>query len=249
MHIQFHGLTTLANKLLKADFHLHTSDAPMDSVAHSPRRLIDHAAVLGFEVIALTEHEHFSFNSELAAYAESKGVLLIPGVEAKIEEKHVVVINATKQAASLSTFEELCGYRQAHPNSFILAVHPFYPGGKCLGEDLERNIDLFDGIEYSHYYSPWLNGPNKRAEAVAVRHGKPLIGTSDAHLLIQVGRTYTLVDAEKNANAVIAAIRQGKTQLVTSPFSFFECAWIIIRLMGANLIQHLGNCISFRQRQ
>ena len=223
-------------KLLKADLHLHTSDAPMDAVGHSPRCLIDHVAALGFEVVSMTEHEHFGFNPEIAAYAESKGVLLIPGVEAKIEEKHVVILNATKEAASLKTREELRAYRESHPNSFILAVHPFYPGKKCLGDELEHNIDLFDGVEYCHYYSPWLNGPNRRAAEVAARHGKPLVGTSDAHLLVQIGRTYTLVDAEKTANGVIEAMKQGKSRLVTSPFPLLMCVWIIAQMTIANII-------------
>jgi len=225
---------------LKADFHLHTSDCPKDSVGHSPQRLIDHAAALGFEILAITEHEFFSFNMDVVAYAHGKGILLIPGVEAEIEKKHVIILNATEEAASLRSFDDLRSYKQSHPLSFILAAHPFYLAEKCLGDELERNIGLFDGVEYSHFYSPWLNSPNKKAAAVAAKHDKPLIGTSDAHLLVQVGRTYTLVDAEKNVDAIITALKQRKIQLVTTPFSFLACLWIIARLMFSNKL-HDGN--------
>ena len=86
---------------------------------------------------------------------------------------------------------------------FILAPHPFYPRGNCLKEDFLRNIDVFDGIEYCHYYCRGYNPYNKKAATKAKKYNKPMIGTSDAHRLFQFNKTYSLIDANKNIKEVI----------------------------------------------
>lgn len=76
---------------LKTDLHLHTGDDPLDYVAHSSEEMIDHAAKLGFDVMAITNHDFMSHSEELADYAASRGIVLVPGVEATIENRHVLL--------------------------------------------------------------------------------------------------------------------------------------------------------------
>lgn len=77
-----------------------------------------------------------------------------------------------------------------------------------------KHIKLFDAIEYSHFYINGINF-NRKAVRTARKYGKPLVGTSDIHFISQLGHTYTMIDAEKNAGAVIEAIKKGNLRVIT----------------------------------
>lgn len=61
------------------DLHIHTN---VSDGALSPKEVIDLAAKNGARVIAITDHDTIdAYNDELFDYAESKNMILIPGVE------------------------------------------------------------------------------------------------------------------------------------------------------------------------
>ena len=70
--------------MLKVDLHLHTADDPLDRIRHSGAELVDRAAALGFDALAITLHDAQFDAARLRAYARERGVLLIPGVERTI---------------------------------------------------------------------------------------------------------------------------------------------------------------------
>jgi predicted metal-dependent phosphoesterase TrpH len=87
----------------------------------------------------------------------------------------------------------------------------------CLKGKLRENLDLFDAIEHSHFYTRTFNF-NQKAIDYARKMGIPLVGTSDCHRIWQLGTTYTLIDAdEKTIPGVFAAIRAGRVRVVTAP--------------------------------
>jgi hypothetical protein len=92
---------------LKADLHLHTGDDPLDYITYSNKEMIDHAAELGFEILAITNHDFMSHRAELADYADSRGVVLVPGVEATIENRHVLLYNFDYWERPPHTFADL----------------------------------------------------------------------------------------------------------------------------------------------
>jgi predicted metal-dependent phosphoesterase TrpH len=99
----------------------------------------------------------------------------------------------------------------------VIAPHPFFPAPKCLNGKLRENVDLFDAIEFSHFYTRRVDF-NRKAVAYARRMGLPLVGTSDCHRLWQLGTTYTLVEAAaRTKEAVFEAIRAGLVRVVTAP--------------------------------
>ena len=112
---------------LRADLHLHTGDDPRDYVTHSNKEMIDRAAHLGFEVLAITNHDFMSHREDLADYAASRGILLIPGVEATIENRHVLLYNFDYWAAPPQTFDDLYRLRSDYPDLLAIAPHPFFP--------------------------------------------------------------------------------------------------------------------------
>ena len=214
---------------LKAELHTHTVEDPKDGeriVLHSPHKLIDNAAQQGFEVLAITNHDQMLFSPNLQAYARQRGILLIPGVEATLLGKHVLCYNFPDYSPAWENPEIVA--RHKGPDQLVIAPHPFFPSSSALGECLLQWRSLFDGIEYNHFYLSWLNF-NRKAQEVARLLNLPLIGNSDVHHLFQLGRTYSLVYAEKRINSVIEAIKLGNVRLVTHPVSpFFVAGWFAL---------------------
>ena len=67
--------------MLKVELHSHTSDDPHDSIPHSATDLIDRAAALGYDALAITLHDRQLDLRRLRPYAEDRGLVLIPGIE------------------------------------------------------------------------------------------------------------------------------------------------------------------------
>lgn len=216
--------------MLKCDFHLHTSDDPVDSVRYSSKELVDLAASRGYDVLSITNHGRMSWSDELVDYAAARNILLIPGIESLIDGKHVVVLNAGKDVEGVGTFGALKEYKSAHPELFVYAPHPFYPKRHCLWKELERNIDIFDGVEYCHFYLAFFNWFNNQAVRIARKHGRTVIGNSDSHNLRQFESTYTLVDAPKDAGSVLSALREGKVEIITRPIPLVDCLCIFLHI-------------------
>jgi hypothetical protein len=105
---------------------------------------------------------------------------------------------------------------------FVIAPHPFFPAPKCLNGKLRENLDVFDAIEFSHFYTRTLDF-NRKAVAYARLMGLPLVGTSDCHRIGELGTTYSLIDAEaKTIPAVFDAIRAGRVRVITGPLTPFR---------------------------
>ncbi|MFQ6069526.1 MAG: hypothetical protein ACE5LC_03260 [Candidatus Aminicenantales bacterium] len=200
---------------LKVDLHLHTAEDPYEKITYTAFDLIDRAGEEGYDVIAITNHNTITYHSLLREYAREKGVLLLPGVEATFSKKHVVIINpGIKFVGEEMAFEELAEFKKE--DSLIIAPHPFFPGISCLKSLLHQYIDLFDAIEFCHCYNHLVNF-NKKAINSSLLYKKPLLGTSDTHNHWQFGRTYSLVEAEKNPSSVIKGIKEGKIKIVSNP--------------------------------
>ena len=222
---------------LKINFHLHTGQDPIDAVKHSEYQLIDEAARLGYEVLSITCHNALIFSDDLKEYAHKKGILLIPGIEKSIHRKHVLIINATIEAQKIQNFEDLREYRKKHPGCLTIAAHPYYPGPISLQENLEKNIDLFDAVEYSWYHSKRFNGPNKKAVKMAEKHGKPVLGTADNHILKYVNHTYSLIESEKNTEAIFKAIKANKIEIVSHNLPWWKLGTIITYMLIMSTIK------------
>ncbi len=224
-------------KWLKADLHAHAADDPRDGVDHSAEMLIDAAAQLNFDVLAITCHEVVTYSERLGVYAQRRGVLLVPGIELLLEGKHVVVLNPAEEQVGARTFAELRAARRRE--AAVIAPHPFYPAKKCLHGALAKHADLFDAIEYCSVYCRGLNF-NRRAVKAAAKLGLPLIGTSDTHGLRHYGKTFTWIDAEPTVEGVIQAIRAGRVRVDTRPRPFVGAATEVVGAARGTMRDLLG---------
>ncbi|MBT5022331.1 PHP domain-containing protein [Candidatus Woesearchaeota archaeon] len=236
--------------MLKTDLHIHTKEDLFDGfISHSAKDLIKFAAKKKFDVLSVTNHDGLFYNSDLVGYAKKKGILLIPGVEFTIEGKHVLVHNIDKKnfdkIIKKPTFDSLVSLKEKIGDQILItAPHPFFPGGNTLGNRLVENIKLFDAIEYSHFYFNMINF-NKKASCVAARNKIPLLGTSDAHTLMQMDYTFTNLDCDKNIDSIIGVFKKNKLdkiKLITRPFPKHKIALVLGRMVlddGFRMIRNI----------
>ena len=226
----------------RADFHTHTSDCVFDGIRHSAVQLIDRAALLGFRALAITNHCFLIYSECWREYALERGVILFPGVEIEIGRRHVLIINASRDADRIKTFDDMRAYRRMN-NSLIIAPHPFYPGRICLRRKLYQYWNLFDALEYNSFYTTFFN-PNQRAVEFAQEVGLPLIGGSDSHRLSMLGKTYSLIQADFDPDSILQAVRDQQVKIVTQPLAASEAFTLAARLKLSTLRQDLRRMIS-----
>jgi predicted metal-dependent phosphoesterase TrpH len=218
---------------LKADLHIHTCEGPEDIVRWTPREVIDLAAQAGYHILSFTDHDRRTYDSSLAAYAQERGIVLIPGVEATIERRHVLLYNFSRSLDRLRTLSDI--RRRKGPDTLVIAPHPFFPGPTSLRQRLVENLDLFDAVEYCHFHTAWLDY-NRAARRLAQTNDLPLVGTSDAHLPCQFGTTYSLIEAEPTLEGVLSAIRAGQVRVVSRPLKASELFAVGLVLTAGSIV-------------
>ncbi len=210
--------------MLKVELHSHTSADPHDYIPHSTNELIDRAGALGYGALAITLHDCSLDVRGFREYARDRGITLISGVEKTVEGKHVLLINFDGEAEATDSFEKLARLRRSQPSGLVVAPHPFYPSRSCLGRLLETHAELFDAVEFNAFYTAALNHFNQSAVSWARRAGKPVVANADIHRLRQLGKTFTLVDAPPDPDAICEAICAGRIEIHTKPLTSIEAA-------------------------
>jgi predicted metal-dependent phosphoesterase TrpH len=224
---------------------MHSLEDPRDVLEHDAFDLVDRAARLGYQVIALTLHGRVHAPAALIEYAAARGVLLIPGVELCLQGKEVLLLGAEAgEAEALQSLGDLRALRRRRGAEVLtIAPHPFYGRGQCLGRVLGENPDLFDAIELCHFYTSWWN-PNRKAEAVSCQIGRPMIACSDTHQLKWMRHHYCRLDAAATKEDVFAAIRAGRIANVTRPLTNLEFAeklvWHLVSHASLKLGRQMG---------
>ena len=223
---------------LKAELHTHTREDPSDGqriVLHSPEELIDRAAAQGFELLSITNHNQLLYKEGLSEYAQEKGILLLPGVEATLEGSHALLYNFLDYDPDWTTPSQVMARKGRA--QLVVAAHPFFPIRSALGRRFLEWRELFDAVEYNHFYTKRINF-NLRAQRAARQRRIPLIGNSDVHFLEQLGCTYSLIYAEKETASVVDAVKRGAIRIVTAPLGVAFTARLLLSVLMGNLRSH-----------
>ena len=162
----------------------------------------------GLEGVATTNHDYYT------PLSPSGGAETIPGIEITTDRGHVLVVGPDPPAATkpgaLTPGEAVA---LAHDRDCAAIVaHPFRNSTVRELEDVP-----FDAIE--------VNGKHPRSrplvEELAEQRDLPLVGGSDAHYPFEVGRAYTVVEADRlTPEAVVDAIRDGQVSARVSDSLF-----------------------------
>ncbi len=209
--------------MIKLELHTHTADDPVDAIPHSTAELIDRAADLGYQAVAITLHDRQLDLRRHLARARERNIVLIPGIERTIRGKHVLLLNFPAVTEQIRDFDEVAALKRAWPEGLVVAPHPFFPASSCLRGLMDQHAALFDAVERNYFFTRQVDF-NRPAREWARTHGKPVVGNADAHRLYQLGRTYSLVDAQPDPAAICAAIRAGRVEAHTEPITLAEAA-------------------------
>ncbi len=218
------GKTQSEKQWLKAELHSHCSLDPIDYrvCRYAPEELIATVAKHGYQILAITCHDMDIWTEDLSEYARRLGITLIPGMEVTADQKrHVLAYNFHTGSENLNTLEKI--YERSTEDTLVIAPHSFFPGRSCLRGLLEKNLHIFDAIEYSGFLVRGVDF-NRKSRKIAEKAEKPLVACSDVHYLWQLGRTVTWIYAEPNVQSILNSIKQGLVKIQVSPLSWLEAA-------------------------
>ena len=169
------------------------------------RLLAGMARIRGLDAVATTNHDYYRASGLEAAGDGGALARTIPGIEVTTTRGHVLVVGPDPpertEPGELTPQETV---EMAHDRGCAAIIaHPYR---NSTVKDVDED---FDAIE--------VNGKHPRTEEwvrkLAERHDLPLTGGSDAHYPMEVGRAYTLVDADElTPERVVDAIRDGRIE-------------------------------------
>ena len=210
----------------RVELHSHCQGDPVDTyLNYTLFQHIDRAKEVGLNAIAVTWHRKVCAVPEAIEYARERNILFIPGMEAEINRRHLVLLNlAEGDLPGEPTWNQVRALRQRKPEVMVLAPHPFYPHSSCLNNMMNENPDCIDAVEWCAVHVKWIPSwvnPNLRAERWARKHGKTLVACSDVHSLAAVGVNSSVVEADElTVSAVLAGVRAGRVTFERRALAF-----------------------------
>lgn len=200
--------------MLTAELHCHSS------ISYDGRdpveRLLEQAAAVGLDALAVTDHDEIDASLEAVDLADDYGLIGIPGLEVTSRAGHVLALGVRELVPEGQPFTETI--EDIHAGGGIAVIpHPFQKSRSGVGANVtDEELASADAIEV--YNSRLLTGRgNRRAREFAEAHGLPMTAGSDAHIAEMVGQAVTEIDAtEPTAEAIVTAIREGRTHVLGS---------------------------------
>ncbi len=173
--------------------------------------LLERAATVGLDALAVTDHDEIDASLDAAAKAADYGLVGIPGMEVSSSAGHVLGLGIDELVPAGLSFQETLD--RIHDQGGIAVVpHPFQESRHGVLDNISRDeLTAADAIEV--YNSRLFTGrANRQAERFARTQGLPMTAGSDAHISEMVGQAITNVDTdERGVDAILAAVAAGKT--------------------------------------
>ncbi|MGQ9588000.1 MAG: CehA/McbA family metallohydrolase [Thermoplasmata archaeon] len=187
---------------MKLDLHIHSNHS-RDGTA-SPSEIVEFCKESGMDGFAIADHNAIEGSLQAYEIGRSMGLVVVRGVEVSAEEGHVLAYGVTELVPrGLSIADTIAKIHAL--GGIAVAAHPDrFPSG--MGVDLAGK-ERFDAIEV-------LNGAsskrsNRLARRVADERRAPVTGGSDAHVIDDIGKAYTILEDVSSEDQVLDMIRKG----------------------------------------
>ena len=198
--------------MLSVELHCHSA------LSHDGRdpvdMLLEQAAAIGLDAIAVTDHDEIAASIDAANVAEQYGLVGIVGMEVTSAAGHILALGIEEAVPSGLSYDETL--ERIHEQGGIAVVpHPFQSSRHGVAAHIsDDQLASADAIEV--YNSRLLTGrANRQAERFATAHGVPKTAGSDAHISEMVGQAVTEVGADDHSvEAILDAICEGRTSVV-----------------------------------
>jgi len=206
-------MTTLeSGDVLSVELHAHSALSydgrdPVDL-------LLEQAAAVGLDALAVTDHDEIDASIEAAEKAPDYGLVGIVGMEVTSAVGHVLAFGIEERVESGLPFDETLD-RIRDQGGIAVVPHPFQKSRHGVAAHIsDEQLASADALEV--YNSRLFTGrSNRQAEKFAVRNGLPMTAGSDAHISEMVGQAVTEVGAdERSAAAILDGIADGRTSVV-----------------------------------
>jgi predicted metal-dependent phosphoesterase TrpH len=178
--------------------------------------LLEQAAAVGLDALAVTDHDEIDASLEAADRAADHGLVGIPGIEVTTAAGHLLALGVEEFIPSGRPFDETLDLI-GDLGGVAVVPHPFQKSRHGVAPHISRDqLASADAIEA--YNSRLLTGiANRRAERFADRRGLPTTAGSDAHIAEMVGQAVTEVAAERRSTeAILDAVVDGRTSVTGS---------------------------------
>ncbi|WP_276281637.1 PHP domain-containing protein [Halorussus caseinilyticus] len=197
--------------MLSVELHAHSSLSydGRDSVD----LLLEQAAAVGLDALAITDHDEIDASLAAAEQASEYGLVGVPGMEISSAAGHVLGLGITERVPAGLSFGETLD--RIHELGGVAVVpHPYQKSRSGVMANIgEDELAEADAIEV--YNSRLLTGRgNRKAKRFAERRGLPQTAGSDAHISEMVGQAVTRIGAdEPSTEAILDAIVAGRTSV------------------------------------
>ncbi|MFC4358699.1 PHP domain-containing protein [Halobium salinum] len=175
--------------------------------------LLEQAAAVGLDALAVTDHDEIDASVAAAERAPEYGLVGIPGMEVTTAAGHLLAFGIDELVPAGLPFDETLD-RIRDLGGVAVVPHPFQKSRHGVAPHVSRDqLASADAIET--YNSRLLTGvANRRADRFAVRRGLPTTAGSDAHIAEMVGQAVTEVGTdERSAAAILDAIVDGRASV------------------------------------
>ena len=178
-------------------------------------QLPDACIAADIDGVALTEHNPADLQGA-RDHLNATGLLLIPAREVSYLHAHLLVYSEDEEYLRALPRRITDPGILARTDTAVVWAHPGAPSGSSAyairRPDSDTLSEIVHGVEI-------LNGRHLHfPEAIEVAMelktsiGSAGTGGSDAHVARDVGRTFTLLDAERNVASVVRSIRTGRVR-------------------------------------
>jgi predicted metal-dependent phosphoesterase TrpH len=209
------------------DMHIHTIVGSMDSDI-SPKRLGEQARAVGLSGVVITEHLHMWRADEMRHWREEHGLFAFNAREYTTDMGHIGVLGLPADVKGIRYASDLRRACEEY-GAFMVMNHPFryFPGPSSLLfgdrwreqqlplEDLCAHpvFSMVDAVEVLN--GGCIDRENRLALDVAATLRLPMIGGSDAHMPLEVGRYATEFEREiETEDDLLEELRAGRYHAV-----------------------------------
>jgi predicted metal-dependent phosphoesterase TrpH len=204
----------------KYDLHMHTNFSP-DS-RNKPESILQLAKKAGLNGIAITDHHTIDGALFTRDLNKDKDFEVIVGEEITTNRGDVIALYIKEDVKERDLFKVIDNIRSQ--NGLVIIPHPFRPFRQRFNYPLERLVGKIDGIETLNSRNP--DSSNKAAARVAKQLSLAAIGSSDAHILLDIGKGYTLFDGElRDAITERTTTSAGPNKFVIAFLSHLAATW------------------------
>lgn len=198
---------------MKIDLHTHSHYS--EDATTTLKQLVRYARKIGIDGVALTDHDTVLGARRLS---KQKRILTIPGIEIETLNGHLLALSVTERVKPRRNIDETIE-RIRQLGGIAVIAHPAVVIKTGLGHKITSvsNLDAVEVINSSAF--PFFLA-TRQARRLAERLRLPQTAGSDAHHPNEIGKAYTLIDADSTRDDVIEAIRKGRTTPFGEPISW-----------------------------